>query len=180
MSLVRDLYSRVDHLVHEAMKFGTVGAFAFVVNVTVFNLVHYALGLQPIRSKIIATGVATVFAYLGNRHWTYKQRDRLHWSRETTLFFLFNGVGMAIESGCLALSHYLLGLRGVLADNLSANVVGLALGTLFRFWAYRNWVFPEGLDDAGERARVPEQIGAGSAVSSASAASSASSDAPAA
>ncbi|MGZ4722528.1 MAG: GtrA family protein, partial [Oryzihumus sp.] len=30
-----------------------------------------------------------------------------------------------------------------LADNISANGVGLVLGTLFRFWAYRRFVFSE-------------------------------------
>ncbi|MSW42688.1 MAG: GtrA family protein, partial [Actinobacteria bacterium] len=30
-----------------------------------------------------------------------------------------------------------------LADNVSANVIGLGLGTIFRFWSYRRWVFPE-------------------------------------
>jgi len=35
------------------------------------------------------------------------------------------------------------GFTSALADNISANVVGLGLGTLFRFWSYRKWVFPE-------------------------------------
>jgi hypothetical protein len=50
---------------------------------------------------------------------------------------------MLIALACLWFSHYALGLTSVLADNISANVVGLALGTLFRFWSYRRWVFPE-------------------------------------
>jgi putative flippase GtrA len=38
-----------------------------------------------------------------------------------------------------------------LDDNISANVVGVALGTLFRFWSYRRFVFaaaPERLSDS--------------------------------
>jgi hypothetical protein len=53
--------------------------------------------------------------------------------------------------GCLWISHYLLGLDSALADNISANVIGLGLGTLFRFWSYRRWVFPELPDDAAGR-----------------------------
>lgn len=30
-----------------------------------------------------------------------------------------------------------------LADNISANVIGLGLGTLFRFWSYSTFVFPK-------------------------------------
>jgi putative flippase GtrA len=60
---------------------------------------------------------------------------------ELLLFVAANIVGMAIAVGCLWASHYGLGLTGPLADNISANGVGLALGTVFRFWAYRTWVF---------------------------------------
>jgi putative flippase GtrA len=59
------------------------------------------------------------------------------------LFFLLNGVGLGIALACLGFSRYVLGLSGPLADNLAANVIGLALGTLFRFWSYRRWVFPD-------------------------------------
>jgi hypothetical protein len=36
----------------------------------------------------------------------------------------------------------MLGLTSALADNVSANGVGLVLGTAFRFWAYRRYAFP--------------------------------------
>jgi putative flippase GtrA len=42
-----------------------------------------------------------------------------------------------------AISHYLLDFTSTLADNIAANVIGLGLGTAFRFWSYRRWVFPE-------------------------------------
>ncbi len=31
--------------------------------------------------------------------------------------------------------------KGTLAQNVAKNVVGMALGTTFRFWAYRQIVF---------------------------------------
>ena len=163
MKLVRELYYRVDHLVHEVMKFGVVGGVAFLVDVGVFNLLRVGLDLQPIRSKVVATVIATTVAYFGNRHWTFRHRDRSGLGREYTLFFVFNGVGLAIAMGCLGISHYLLDFRSPLADNISANGVGLALGTLFRFWAYRRWVFKEVArvtEDGGLAARQP--VGAGS------------------
>jgi len=50
-------------------------------------------------------------------------------------------IGMVIALACLAISHYALGLTSMLADNISANGVGLVLGTSFRFWSYRTFVF---------------------------------------
>jgi putative flippase GtrA len=71
--------------------------------------------------------------------------------REYLLFFVFNGIAMLISLTCLWVSHYLLGLDTPLADNISANVVGLILGTMFRFFAYRTWVFPAVPDDAADQ-----------------------------
>ena len=51
------------------------------------------------------------------------------------------GIAMGIAVGTLAISHYVLGFTSPLADNIAANVVGLALGTAFRVWSYRRWVF---------------------------------------
>jgi membrane protein DedA with SNARE-associated domain len=66
--------------------------------------------------------------------------------REYALFFLFNLVGLAISTGLLLLTHDVLGtmwpvLRTPLADNISGKVIGVAFASLFRFWAYRRYVF---------------------------------------
>ncbi|RJK95496.1 GtrA family protein [Vallicoccus soli] len=134
--------ARTGHLVRELLKFGTVGALAFVVDVGTFNLLRVGLDLGPLTSKTVSVVLATTVAYLGNRHWTFRHRGRPGVRREYALFFLFNGIGLAISLACLGFSHYVLGLTSPLADNVAANGVGLALGTAFRFWAYRRWVFP--------------------------------------
>jgi hypothetical protein len=36
---------------------------------------------------------------------------------------------------------YGLGLRGSVDQIVAKNVIGLGLGTAFRFWSYRTWVF---------------------------------------
>lgn len=151
------------HLLHEIAKFGAVGAVAFVVDVGVFNWLRYHGGAgvlfeKPLTAKAISTVLATIVAYLGNRFWTYRHRERGSYAREYLLFFLFNGIGLAISLSCLWISHYALGLRGPIADNISANVIGLGLGTLFRFWAYRNWVFPEVAEDDALTAELRQPV----------------------
>jgi putative flippase GtrA len=54
---------------------------------------------------------------------------------------VFNVIGFGFSVITLVISHDLLGLTSRLADNISANVVGMALGTAFRFWSYRRFVF---------------------------------------
>ena len=143
-------------LVRELVKFGLVGLLAYVVDIGTFNLLQYAGGEgplygKPITAKIISVAIATTVAYFGNRFWTWRRRGRTNMAREYVLFFVFNGIAMLIAVACLWFSHYVLGLTSALADNISANVVGLVLGTIFRFWSYRTFVFPELPDDAGAR-----------------------------
>ncbi len=131
-------------LVAEIAKFGTIGAVAFVIDVGVFNLLRAEhLSDSPLTAKTISVLLATAFAYLANRHWTYRDRARTGVRRETALFFAANGVALLISWACLWFTHYALGFDSQLADNISGNGIALGLGTLFRFWAYRTWVFPE-------------------------------------
>ncbi|MEE1929347.1 GtrA family protein [Streptomyces sp. TRM 70351] len=132
---------RLRRLLRELGKFGTVGAFGFLVNVSVFNLCIHTFGLAPVRSGVIAVSAAVCTNYVGNRYWTYQHSDKRRIRRELTLFLLFSGVGMVIENGALALSHYGFGFTSSLADNIAKNVVGMGVATAFRFWSYRTWVF---------------------------------------
>jgi putative flippase GtrA len=144
VTFARTLYARLEQLIHELAKFGVVGAVAFLVDVGVFNLLrHGAMSDKPLTAKLISTVLATTVAYFGNRHWTFRHRERSGLKREYTLFFAFNAVGLAIALSCLWISHYVLGFTSALADNIAANVVGMAFGTIFRFWSYRKFVFLE-------------------------------------
>lgn len=140
--------ARLRRGIGEIYRFSVVGLLAFVVDVGLFNLlVHVGhpapLQHKPLTAKTISVVVATVVAYQLNREWTWKNRQRRGFWREYSLYFLLNGVGLALTLLPLAISRYLLDLDSALADNISANVIGLALGTLFRFWSYRRWVFPK-------------------------------------
>jgi putative flippase GtrA len=149
--LMGRLRGLVDVLAREMMKFGAVGALAFVVDTYVYNLLRVGiwpiteapLGHKTVLCKVISVSVATVVAWLGNRYWTFRHRRREAARGEFVLYGVMNVGGLLIAAACLAFSHYVLGLHSPLADNIAANVVGLVLGTLFRFWAYRQFVFTD-------------------------------------
>lgn len=148
VSLLRRAHASIDILYRELVKFGAVGAIAFVVDIGVFNLLRtgilfgeHGLDDKPLTAKTISVFLATVVAWLGNRYWTFRRRRRASRRREFLLFGLMNVGGLAISLACLAFSHYVLRLTTPLADNIAGNVIGLGLGTLFRFWAYRQLVF---------------------------------------
>lgn len=129
----------------ELVRFGSVGAVAFVVDVGLMNLLRFGpgelLGHKPLTAKIISVAVATLVAWVGNRYWTFASRRTENKVRELLGFVVVNVGGMGIAVGCLWFSHYVLGFTSPLADNVSANGVGLVLGMVFRYFAYRQLVF---------------------------------------
>jgi putative flippase GtrA len=121
-------------------RFGLVGLVGLVIDVGVFNILR-ATVLEPSvihEGPFIAKVISTT---LGNRYWTFGATKRSTVLREGLEFVAVSVGGMLIALGCLWVSHYVLGFTSVLADNISSNVVGLALGTAFRFTFYRYWVF---------------------------------------
>ncbi|MDM4722478.1 GtrA family protein [Micromonospora sp. WMMA1363] len=141
MRPVRLLPERWRKFISEALKFGIVGGANTVINYVVFNALALTVFQDgQLKAAIVATIVATITSYLMNRHWTYRDRPKSAMRREYALFFLFNGVGLLIELGVLALAKYGFGLTSLLALNL-AKTCGIGLATLFRFWSYRTFVF---------------------------------------
>ncbi|ETK33401.1 hypothetical protein GCM10009530_51570 [Microbispora corallina] len=140
MQILRRAYERFAVLVHELLKFGVVGALAFVVDFGGTNLLRFGVGLGPLTSKVLATVVAATLAYLGNRFWTFRHREQTGLAREYVLFFLLNGVGLLISLLVIGFVSYSLKLHDPLSYNI-AQGIGLVLGTLFRFWSYKKWVF---------------------------------------
>lgn len=138
---------RVAHLVgslwREVAKFGVVGALAFVIDLGGMNLLTHTVLEDKVTTARILSGVAaTLFAWFGNRSWTFRHRRSRPAHHEVTLFFVVNGLALVISTLCLVISHYGLDLTSRLADNIS-TIIGIGLGTLFRFWTYRRFVFAQ-------------------------------------
>jgi putative flippase GtrA len=138
------LASSVHHQVRvfaaEVAKFGLIGVINTGLDFAILNLLHFGLGVGPLTSKCVSTAVAATSSYYMNRHWTFRHRARSGMRREYTLFFLLNLIGLVIGLVCIGVVRYGLGMDSAAAIN-AANLVGLVIGTVFRFWSYRRWVF---------------------------------------
>src|SRR5690349_6575306 len=134
-------------LAHDILRFAAVGGVGVVIDVVAFNILRATLlpdgsiAGAVLIAKAAATTLAILANWAGNRWWTFRDRHGRSITVEMASFFAVSLVGSLIALGCLAISHYLLGFTSALADNLSANVIGLLLGSLFRFVASRLWVF---------------------------------------
>lgn len=147
-NMLQRLWRSIDALKREFAKFGVVGAVTYCLDTALLSLLLFSIG-EPITSKIIAALVAGTAAFLGNRYWTWRDRSRSGLGREYLLYAVANIAGIGLQVACLGVSHYGLGavwpevFQAKLADVVSANVIGMVFGTLFRFWAYRTYVFRE-------------------------------------
>lgn len=163
---------RFRRLAVEAFKFLAVGGLGYIVDVGLSNLLAYGLGPipallegSPIKSKIISTILAMVVVWLGNKLWTYGDRTTSSNMRGVVLFVAVNLAGMIITVIPLGVTWYLLDMRDQLSYNISTNVIGIGLAMVFRFYAYRTWVFKDENPDTEvvvpmeESSRVPDDRG---------------------
>lgn len=122
-------------------RFGIVGATNVAINFVVFNaLVIVIFAGSELKANLVATAFATTTSYLMNRSWTFRHRKTSKIPREYVLFFAFNGAALLIELAVMGVFKYGFGMTSLLALNL-AKALGLALGTVFRFYTYRTFVF---------------------------------------
>lgn len=147
VDVIRDLYTRFRVLIHEITKFGIVGVIAFIITIGLTNALHKN-GMSGVMATTIATVVATVFAFIGNRQWAFKHRRGHGIGREGALFLIFNGVGLVIQVGAVAIVQHGLGKKDSLSLNV-ALVIGVGVATLIRLYCYRRWVFASPVAAAG-------------------------------
>ncbi|HLP23583.1 MAG TPA: GtrA family protein [Microbacteriaceae bacterium] len=158
-----------DRIARYALKFGVVGGFGYVIDLSISNAL-WAYGLStgnsswvfsPVGGKMISTSVAILFNWVGNRYWVFRAHRRRDVLKELLEFVAVSVGGMFIALAVLWFTHHVLGYHSLLANNIAGNVVGLGLGTIFRFLLYRYWVYGnhrfeqiEGAQDESELAEL--------------------------
>ena len=147
------------------MKFALVGGSTWVIDTSVFLLLKATvLEAKPITAKIIAVLIATIASYVLNREWSFRTRGGRERHHEAALFFIISGIGVAVYTGPLAISRYVLDLKvpGVslltqeIADFVSGQIIGVMVGMAFRWWAFRRFVFPH--QDVRSRRTAPPPL----------------------
>lgn len=141
------LPKRFAELIPELAKFGVVGLVGSIVDLGGAAYLHGAVGIGPMVSKGLSIIAATALTYLGSRFWTFRHRVNQALLREGVLFAALNVVGLAIAECVIAFVTYGLDMKGTLVFNV-ASLVGTGLGTVFRYFSYKKWVFLAGAPGA--------------------------------
>lgn len=136
-------------LLTEAGRFLAVGGLATLVALFLFNfLVHGLstshrpwLGDHVYIAYVLANTVGMMVSYRGSRSWAFRDRPPRHADGGRAAFVAINLLTMLLPIGCLLISRKALGLDDPVSDNVSANVIGLFLGLVARFYLFRTLVF---------------------------------------
>lgn len=136
-------------LAGEVSRYLVVGLVATIVAVVLFNLLVHGfttghgapLNERPLTAYVLANLVGMVVSYNGTRRWAFRHRDTAHPDGGRTAWVVINLATMAIPVGCLWISRSMLGLDDPYSDNVSANIIGLALANLTRFVLSRQFIF---------------------------------------
>ena len=157
MSLIRDTYLRFQVLVHEVAKFGVVGAIGYVVQLGVQNALYPAV-VGALTALVIAYADATDVTYVGNRWRAFRHRKGSGLRQEAMQFIVLNVVGIFNQIGVVALVVHGMGRTDRLSYNI-ATTFGIGLGTLFRLYTYRRFVFRAQPSSASAQELQPEPSG---------------------
>lgn len=130
----------------ELAKFGAVGGVAFVIDKGLFwLLINGAMADSEVKAQVLSAAIATVFAWIANRYWTFRHRRQSNPLRELGMFAFINVIGLGIAAGFVWFAKYPLDISDR-TGLFVAGVIGTVLATAVRFIAYRFWVFNEELD----------------------------------
>jgi len=140
---------RWQRLAGEFGRSAVAGTIASIVAFVLFNsLVHWDSGYDPplnehaVTGFVIANVLSTLLTYQLSRSWAFRQREAVGFAGGVLPFFAISAISLVIPVTCLWFSRSVLDYDSALADNLAANVVGLFLGFVTRFFAWRAFVFP--------------------------------------
>ena len=133
----------------EAYRFLAVGGVATIVAFVIFNVLVHGFNTEhkalldghPYLGYVIANTVGMMISYRGSKTWVFKHRPPRSADGGRTAFIAINLVTMLIPIACLWVSRNVVGFDDPWSDNVAANVIGLFLGLVARFYLFRTLVF---------------------------------------
>jgi putative flippase GtrA len=152
IAYVRSFFDRQG--LSQMAKLIIIGVVNTLVDFGVFNLFPNSV---PLFWRVtIAFAVATEVSYLLNRRWTFQLRGGEGVARETTIFFLVNGVAWAATVGIVVGAEAIFGDLSRLGENVAKLAAGFAI-LLPKLASYRDLVFRRSLARRQSSAGAPEE-----------------------
>lgn len=137
------------NLIAQFMKFGVVGAIAFVIDFGLLALLTSGFGVNYLVSATISFTVSVIFNYFASFRFVFTHRDDMSRHREFIIFVVLSVIGLVINNvlmwACVELLHMFY---------LVAKIIATVVVTLWNFITRKIFL------DAGdvEAAQVAEEM----------------------
>lgn len=131
-------------LIEQFLKFGVVGALAFLIDYGVLMLLSQVIGIDPVISASISFVVSVVFNYVASMHYVFTRRDDISRRREFTIFVILSAIGLVINEIIMVIGVNVLGDSALMVT--ITKLVATAIVMVWNFVSRKKWL------DAGDSA----------------------------
>ena len=129
-------------LIEQFLKFGVVGAIAFLIDYGVLMLLSQVIGMDPVISASISFVVSVVFNYVASMHYVFTRRDDISRRREFTIFVILSAIGLVINEIIMVIGVNVLGDSALMVT--ITKLVATAIVMVWNFVSRKKWL------DAGD------------------------------
>lgn len=125
-------------LVEQFLKFGVVGALAFVIDYGVLMLLSQVVGWDPVVSSVFSFVISLVFNYVASMRFVFERREDLSRRREFTIFVVLSVIGLLINSACMWAGTAAFG-DGALSVTVT-KVAATVIVAIWNFVSRKRWL----------------------------------------
>lgn len=98
-------------LIEQIMKFGVVGAVAFVIDYGLLALLTEVFAINYLVSATVSFTASVVFNYVASMRYVFTHKDGLSRRREFAIFVTLSVIGLLINNFCMWAGVELLGIH---------------------------------------------------------------------
>lgn len=88
-------------LIAQIMKFGVVGACAFVIDYGLLALLTEVFEINYLVSATVSFTVSVVFNYLASMRYVFRHKEGMSRRREFVIFVVLSVIGLGINNACM-------------------------------------------------------------------------------
>lgn len=125
-------------LIEQFLKFGVVGALAFLIDYGVLMLLSQVIGMDPVISASISFVVSVVFNYVASMHYVFTRRDDISRRREFTIFVILSAIGLVINEIIMVIGVNVLGDSALMVT--ITKLVATAIVMVWNFVSRKKWL----------------------------------------
>lgn len=110
-------------LIAQFMKFGVVGAVAFVIDYGLLALLTEVFGVNYLASATVSFTASVVFNYVASMRYVFTHKEGMSRRREFVIFVVLSVVGLGINNVCMWAGVELFGIHYLLTKIVATAIV---------------------------------------------------------